>query len=113
MTWRVTEQFAFTAGGKSYLLSPAHYEDGSVQLCWSGANFQHAKLVAAREFHGAYINRVVKVGKALFQVTIQEGNDCNVPISHYQLDLSQPDAPKVKRISLKSSISFNCPNLKR
>lgn len=85
----------FRANSQNYLLSAARYQDGAAILCISKPDFKQASIV--KDFPASFISTIAKDtdSKGEFIVTVREGNGRNVPITVYQIDVTDPNRPKV------------------
>ena len=85
----------FRANSQSYWLSAARYQDGAAILCISRPGFKQASIV--KDFPVSFISTIAKDtnSKGVFIVTVREGNGLNVPITVYQLDVTDPNRPRV------------------
>ncbi len=85
----------FRANSQSYWLSAARYQDGAAILCISRPDFKQASIV--KDFPIAFISTIAKdINRNwIFIVTVREGNGLNVPITVYQLDVTNPNRPRV------------------
>ncbi len=90
--WNMEKTFDFSDRGKSYKLVYSWQLPDSTSLC-----LLEGKTVRPIIFkQGAYIDKVERVRVKLFNVQIHEGNGNNVPATKYQLNLGQPQQPKIK-----------------
>jgi hypothetical protein len=90
--WNMEKTFDFVDRGKSYKLVYSWRLPDSTSLCL----VEGKTAVPLIYKEGAYIDKVERVRVKLFNVQIHEGNGNNVPATKYQLNLSQPQNPKVK-----------------
>ncbi len=90
--WKAEKTFQFTDRGTSYKLVYSWQLPDSTSLCLVSG--KTAVPLVYKE--GAYIDKVERVRVKLFNVSIHEGNGSNVPATKYQLDLGQPQNPRVK-----------------
>jgi hypothetical protein len=91
--WNMEKTFDFSDRGKSYRLVYSWKLPESTSLC-----LIEGKTATPIIFkQGAYyIDKVERVRVKLFNVQIHEGNGNNVPATKYQLNLGQPQNPKLK-----------------
>jgi hypothetical protein len=90
--WNMEKTFDFSDRGKSYKLVYSWKLPDSTSLCLLEG--KTARPIVLKE--GAYIDKVERVRVKLFNVQIHEGNGNNVPATKYQLNLGQPQQPKIK-----------------
>ncbi len=85
----------FRVNSQGYWLSAARYQDGGAILCISRPDFKQASIV--KGFPVSFISTIVKDTNknGVFIITVREGNGLNVPITVYQLDVTDPNRPKV------------------
>ena len=87
----------FRGNNQNYWLSAARYQDGGAILCISRPNFKQASIV--KEFPISFVSTIAKDTNrnGIFIVTVREGNGINVPTTVYQLDVSNPNRPRVNQ----------------
>lgn len=99
----VNYQSKFKAYFQSYWLSAARYQDGTYILCLSKSDFKEPKPLNASQLQNQFIRKIVKSPNrnTVFVVTVAEGNGSRVPLTEYQLNLSNPNQPRVTRLRRK------------
>lgn len=99
----VNYQSEFKANRQTYWFSAARYQDGAYILCLSKPNFKEPQPLKVNQLQNQFIRKIVKVpnSNTLFVVTVAEGNGSRVPLTDYQLNLSNPNQPSVTRLRRK------------
>ena len=99
----VNYQSEFKTNRQTYWFSAARYQDGAYILCVSKPNFQEPKPLKVNQLQNQFIRKIVKApnSNTLFVVTVAEGNGNRVPLTEYQLNLSNPNRPSVTRLRRK------------
>lgn len=99
----INYQSEFKANRQTYWLSAARYQDGAVILCISQPNFKEPRPLKASQLQNQFIRKIVKTpnSNTVFVVTVAEGNGSRVPLTEYQLNLSNPNQPIVFRLRRK------------
>ncbi len=92
--WEMKKTFDFVDRGKSYkLVYSAHID--STSLCLVEGKIA-TPIVFKKDVYSYVVSKVERVGAKLFTVQIHEGNGPDAPNTKYQLDLGQPQNPKIK-----------------
>ncbi len=96
----VNYQSEFKVNRQTYWLSAARYQDGAALLCISKPNFKEPQPLKASQLQNQFIRKIVKSpnSNTVFVVTVAEGNGSRVPLTEYQLNLSNPNQPSVTRL---------------
>lgn len=99
----VNYQSEFKANRQTYLFSAARYQDGAYILCLSKPNFKEPQPLKVSQLQNQFIRKIAKApnSNTVFVVTVAEGNGSRVPLTEYQLNLSNPNQPSVTRLRRK------------
>lgn len=99
----VNYQSEFKSNRQTYWFSAARYQDGAYILCLSKPNFKEPQPLKASQLQNQFIRKIVKApnSNTVFVVTVAEGNGSRVPLTEYQLNLSNPNQPSVTRLRKK------------
>jgi hypothetical protein len=99
----VNYQSEFKSNRQTYWFSAARYQDGAVILCLSKPNFKEPQPLKVSQLQNQFIRKIVKApnSNTVFRVTVAEGNGSRVPLTEYQLNLSNPNQPSVTRLRRK------------
>jgi hypothetical protein len=96
-------QWEFKANRQTYWFLAARYQDGAYLLCFSKPNFKEPQPLKVSQLQNQFIRKIVKApnSNTVFVVTVAEGNGSRVPLTEYQLNLSNPNQPSVTRLRRK------------
>ena len=98
-TWRVDERHPFQAGGQTYWLVIAKYQDGASRLCMTRPGFIQGKPLSVPQLQSQYFNRIFQEGtSSSFLIDHRDGNERTVLITRYRLNLANPSNPKLTRL---------------
>jgi hypothetical protein len=99
----VNYQSEFKANRQTYWFSAARYHDGAYILCLSKPNFKEPQPLKVSQLQNQFIRKIVKApnSNTVFRVTVAEGNGSRVPLTEYQLNLSNPNQPSLTRLRRK------------
>lgn len=91
----------FTTNNQTYWLYATRYQDGAVLFCVSRPNFVQPQLIQAEEISFQFIEKIDQNGNNSpnFHVQVRHGQNINVPLSDYRLNLTNPARPKVTPLS--------------
>ena len=98
----IVYKFDFRASGRDYLFFATRNTDGSVALYISQPNFQQARALSIFQINNRFIRKIIKSpsSNSSFVITIAEGNGWSSPLLAYDLNLSAPDNPAVRSLSI-------------
>ena len=99
----VNYQSEFKANRQTYWFSAARYQDGAYILCLSKPDFKEPQPLKVSQLQNQFIRKITKApnSNTVFVVTVAEGNGSRVPLTEYQLNLSNPNQPTVTRLRKK------------
>ncbi|MBD2579739.1 hypothetical protein [Oscillatoria sp. FACHB-1406] len=91
----------FIVNNQTYWLYAAQYQDGSAIFCVSRPDFNRPQMIRSEEINNHFIEKVEQDGNnnPMFYVQVREGQNSNVPLVNYRLNLSNPNRPVVTYLS--------------
>lgn len=91
----------FTTNNQTHWLYAGQYQDGSVLFCVSRPDFVQPQPIQAEEISFQFIEKIEQNGNNSpnFHVQVRHGQNVNVPLSDYHLNLNNPDRPIITPLS--------------